>query len=101
MNVSRARPTEVLHTRFLKLGNDRGTIELLGQPALTEGRAGEHPLFAGVRRVTIAGIAAPLTVRDSAGTLLIEATGVHARLRGATADTAGTTISVHGAAARP
>ena len=36
-----------------------------------------------------------LTVRDSAGVLLMQADGLQARLRGATADTTGTTISVH------
>jgi hypothetical protein len=101
LNVSRLSAAELLHTRFLKLGNDRGGIELLGRPALTEGRAGQHPLFAGVRRVTIAGLEAPLAVRDSEGVLLMEATGLRARLRGAVADTAGTTISVHPSRARP
>ncbi len=94
LNVSRVSATEVLHTRFLKLGNDRGTVELLGQAALTEGRAGQHPLFAGVRRVTIPGLSA-VAVRDSAGVLVVQAKGLQARLRGAAADTTGTTISVH------
>jgi hypothetical protein len=100
LNVSRVSATEVLHTRFLKLGNDRGTIELLGQAALTEGRADQHPLFAGVRRVTIPGLSA-VTVRDSADVLLIQSTGLQARLRGAAADTTGTTISVHLPRTRP
>jgi hypothetical protein len=100
MNVSRVSVTEVLHTRFLKLGNDRGTVELLGQAALTEGRTGQHPLFAGVRRVTVPGLSA-MIVRDSAGVLLVQANGLQARLRGMTADTTGTTVSVHPARARP
>jgi hypothetical protein len=100
LNVSRVSATEVLHTRFLKLGNDRGTVELLGQAALTEGRAGQHPLFNGVRRVTIPGVSA-MSVRDSAGVLLVQANGLQARLRGMTADTTGTTVSVHPGRARP
>jgi hypothetical protein len=100
LNVSRLSATEVLHSRFLKLGNDRGTVELLGQAALTEGRAGQHPLFNGVRRVTIPGLLA-MAVRDSAGVLLVQANGVQARMRGMTADTTGTTVSVHPASARP
>jgi hypothetical protein len=100
LNVSRVSATEVLHTRFLKLGNDRGTVELLGQAALTEGRAGQHPLFNGVRRVTIPGVSA-MSVRDSAGVLLVQANGLQARLRGMTADTTGTTVSVRPARARP
>ncbi|MFL5608690.1 MAG: hypothetical protein ACJ8AD_19700 [Gemmatimonadaceae bacterium] len=100
LNVSRVSATEVLHTRFLKLGNDRGIVELLGQAAVTEGRAGQHPLFNGVRRVTIPGLSA-LAVRDSSGVLLIQATGFQARLRNAAADTTGTTISVRAARAGP
>jgi hypothetical protein len=100
LNVSRVSATEVLHSRFLKLGNDRATVELLGQAALTEGRAGQHPLFNGVRRVTIPGLSA-VTVRDSAGVLLVQASGLQARLRGMTADTTGTTVSVHPPRARP
>jgi hypothetical protein len=100
LNVSRVSATEVLHTRFVKLGNGRSTVELLGQAALTEGRVGQHPLFAGVRRVTMPGLSA-LTVRDSAGVLLVQANGLQARLRGVTADTAGATIMVHPARARP
>jgi hypothetical protein len=42
-----------------------------------------------------------LTVRDSAGVLLVQANGLQARLRGVTADTAGATIMVHPARARP
>ena len=45
----------ILHTRFLRLGNDGATIEGVDGAADLEAfteAAGAHPLFNGVRRVT-------------------------------------------------
>jgi hypothetical protein len=52
-----------LHTRFLKLGHDGGELRAIDEAgadveALTEA-AGPHPLFNGIRRVTVAGLARP------------------------------------------
>ncbi len=47
----------VLHTRFLKLGNESGALEVMGDTALTD-EVGPHPLFNGVRRLTLAGLEA-------------------------------------------
>lgn len=65
MNVDTLTATEVLHRRWLKLKNDGGSLEILDGRALTEG-AGPHPLFNGVRRVTLTGLSgAPrVAVRD-------------------------------------
>jgi hypothetical protein len=93
LNVIRLGGTEVLHTRFVKLGNAAGTMSTFDRAALTEG-VGPHPLFNGVRVVTVTGMAAPVVVSDSAGVLLVHATGVEVRLRGARADTTGQTIHV-------
>jgi hypothetical protein len=54
LNVERVEGG-LLHTRFLKLGNDSGTAEVMSDTVLTEG-AGQHPIFDGVRRMTLAGI---------------------------------------------
>ncbi|HEY3214851.1 MAG TPA: hypothetical protein VGK93_00010 [Candidatus Eisenbacteria bacterium] len=60
----------LLHTRFLRLGNDSGQMEAIDGTgadleALTEG-LGPHPLFNGIRRVVIAGLAKPeVTTRGS------------------------------------
>jgi hypothetical protein len=93
LNVTRLSPSEVLHTRFLQLQGGSGSLKLLGVAALTEGTAGAHPLFAGVRRVTITGLEAPPLVRDSVGTAVLEAPGLTARLRGVV-DTTGQTIRI-------
>ena len=92
LNVTRLSPSEILHTRFLKLQGTRGTIEVLGAGTLTEGVRGQHPLFNGVVRLTITGLAAPPSMSDSAGVLAVNAAGVVIRLRGAKADVVGDTI---------
>ncbi|HEY2026695.1 MAG TPA: hypothetical protein VGG78_06770, partial [Gemmatimonadaceae bacterium] len=78
LNVSLVSPTEILHRRTLRLGNDAGWIELLDRASLTEGREGEHPLFAGVRRLTVGASTGPVSVRDSAGTTLVDGEGIRA-----------------------
>jgi len=65
----------LLHTRFLRLGNEAAELSLIAEAgadveALTEA-AGAHPLFNGVGRVTVAGIAdRPDVQRDGARTSL-------------------------------
>lgn len=95
LNVQRLAAGEVLHTRFLKLGNAAGTLELLGRRSLTEG-AGAHPLFNGVRRVTIAGLAAEpaLTVSEQEGTVSFDAEGVKLEFRGARLERSGRILTL-------
>ena len=76
----------MVHARYLKLGNDAGSIELIDEDqadieALTVG-AGAHPLFNGVRRLNVVGFGAP-AVREQADTVTIVAKGVKLSLRGA------------------
>ena len=63
----------LLHSRFLKLGNDRCTMSMVDEAgndfaAVTLG-AGAHPLFNGVKRVEVAGLA---TVQANDGMAVIE-----------------------------
>jgi len=81
-NVEALGGGEVLHRRWLKLGNDRGTLEVLDREALTAG-AGEHPLFQGVRTLTVSGLAAEPAVTQEGETLKIAAAGLKASLKGA------------------
>ena len=80
LNVERLTPSEVLHTRFVKLGNSSGTVEVLGHRCLTES-AGRHPLFEGVRRATIE-LSAPPRVEENAGTVRISGDGLTLEYRG-------------------
>lgn len=93
LNVQVLSRGEVLHTRFLRLGSDRGTLEVLGRGALTES-AGEHPLFNGVRRVVLTGFSdAPALARDG-NTLRITADGLVLELAGAAVEREGRTMVV-------
>ncbi|MDQ3134195.1 MAG: hypothetical protein M3Q76_05205 [Acidobacteriota bacterium] len=93
LNVQRIGGAEVLHTRFLKLGNDAGAIEMLGRASLTEG-AGRHPLFNGVRRLTVAGLNAEPSVEESAGKLKLSAENLKAEFRAAAVTRSGRTLTV-------
>ncbi len=55
MNVANLGGGELLHLRFLRLGNDCGALELMDGQALTA-PAGEHPLFNGLQRVELRGL---------------------------------------------
>ena len=93
-NVHRLGATDVLHTRHLKLGNDAGAIESFHKQMLTSG-AGAHPLFNGVRRLTLAGLAAEPVVREGEGKLSLEAEGIKAEFRGARLERAGQTLTIN------
>lgn len=82
LNVRQVGPGAILHARFLKLGSAAGTVEVLDHQALSES-AGAHPLFEGVRRLTIAGLAREPSAEVRGGRLHVEADGVALDLRGA------------------
>jgi hypothetical protein len=94
LNVTRLSPTEILHSRFLKLQGSLGSVELLSRASLTAGQPGAHPLFNGVVRLTVAGLPEAAAVRDSSGVLMFDAPGLRGRLRGVRADTTGTVIHI-------
>lgn len=79
----------LLHTRFLRVGNESGQVTVIDEEgadieALSEG-IGPHPLFNGVRRAVIAGVREPEVQVDSiAARVSIRMPGVTADFRGAT-----------------
>ena len=83
LNVQVVTPGEVLHTRFVKLGNGAGTIQVLGRASLTEA-AGAHPLFNGVKRLTVTGLSSAPEVNVRGDTVTVSAEGISGELRGAT-----------------
>ena len=93
LNVERVGAREVLHTRYLKLGGGAGTIELIDRVSLTEG-AGAHPLFNGVRRLTVTGLAAEPGVAESGGKTTITAENLKAEFSGAQVTRDGRTVLV-------
>ena|GEM_PF-5895918 len=93
LNVESLGGVEVLHKRLLQLSNERGTIEVLNRDALTEG-AGRHPLFEGVRVLTLTGLSAePKGTRDGE-TVKIEAEGFTATLKGVLVQTSGSLVRI-------
>lgn len=93
LNVERLAPGEVLHSRWVKLGNTKGSLEVLNARAVTES-AGKHPLFEGVRRVTVSGLPEEPAVRESPSGITLEAKGVEGEFRGASWHRDGRTITV-------
>jgi hypothetical protein len=93
LNVQRGQRGEVLHTRWLRLGNGAGTIEVLGHAALSEA-AGEHPLFNGLHRLTIAGLADEPSVAQADDVVTVQNGALRAELRAATVQRSGQTITV-------
>lgn len=99
LNVQSVARGEVLHTRFLKLGNETGEIEVLGLAALTEA-AGEHPLFNGVRTLTLTGLASEPVITEANGVVMVNAGGAKMKLRGGTVERTGQTVTVRLPSAR-
>ncbi len=76
----------VLHSRFLKIGNDSGELEALETAdaeidSLTIG-VGRHPLLDGVSRAVILAAAEPAIERQG-DAVIVRAPGIEARFRGA------------------
>jgi hypothetical protein len=92
-NLRRLSSTEVLHTRWLVIGNGGSRLELLDHSALSEG-VGPHPLFNGVRRLTVTGLAGEPAVREADGAVVIEAPGFEGSFQGAELERAGATLIV-------
>ena len=93
LNVERVGASEVLHTRYLKLGGGAGFVELINRSSLTEG-AGVHPLFNGLRRLTVTGLVAEPAVTESGGKTNITADNLKAEFTGARVTRSGRTLVI-------
>ena len=103
LNVERLGGAEVLHTRFLKLGNSSASLEVLNRRALTEA-AGAHPLFNGVRRLTVTGLPAEPTVNvpGEGHKVVVKADGFQAEVQDAVVNHSEKTVTITlGKAAKP
>lgn len=99
-NVERLSASEILHTRWLKLGNSSGSVEVLGRRCLTEA-SGRHPLFEGVRRMTVTGLPGEPLARETGQAVRVTADGVDLEFRGARLTRSGQTMVVTVGAKRP
>lgn len=55
LNLKLISDSAILHKRWLKLCNTQGCIEIINHKSITE-PMGDHPLFQGVKKVTVAGL---------------------------------------------
>ncbi|RMF71474.1 MAG: hypothetical protein D6744_17935 [Planctomycetota bacterium] len=93
MNVELLRPGEVLHQRFVKLGNDAGAVELHGRPGLTVA-AGDHPLYNGVARVLITGLPQEPAVTSEHGRVEYTDDAVEIHFTAASVERSGRVITI-------
>jgi len=82
MNVQRLSPQEVLHTRWLSLGNETARLEVLNRRCLTLA-SGPHPLFSGVAQLTVTGLTKEPEVTRVGDKITVRAEGLTADLTGA------------------
>lgn len=94
LNVRRVSPAEILHSRFVTLGGSGAKLQVIGRATLTQGTPGGHPLFNGVRRVTVTGLAGAPSMSDSAGVVLLRADGVEGAFPKARVQTEGQEVRV-------
>ena len=92
LNVERVGAGRVLHTRYLRLGNAAGRLEVLNAEALTDG-AGLHPLFQGVRRLEVTGLAQP-DVSEAEGKVSVRAAGLTLEFNGSSVTRSGEVMTV-------
>jgi hypothetical protein len=88
LNVLRLGGGEVLHRRWLKLGNADAEFEVLDRESLTVA-VGPHPLLQGVRQLTVTGLKEKPEVHERAGWARLEAPGFTAKLKKATVEVSG------------
>jgi hypothetical protein len=93
LNVSSLGNGEILHRRFLRLGDGDSNVEVFDHESLTEAM-GAHPLFNGVRKVIVTGLAAEPKIRQEDGATILETEGVTAALKGAKVERSEKTVRV-------
>jgi len=93
LNVTRLTASDVLHSRFIRVGSAAGSIEVLGHMSITEG-IGSHPMFSGIRRVTVAGLFEEPVIGDSAGSVTVRSPGVSATFTPATVERQAKTVTL-------
>jgi hypothetical protein len=93
LNVRVVDEGEVLHARYLKLAGEGAAIEVMGRASLTRA-AGTHPLFNGVRTLTVTGIDREPVVSERDGALAFQAEGISGTFRNAVVDRVERVITV-------
>jgi hypothetical protein len=90
-NVKVLGGSDVLHLRYLRLGNSSGWVELLGRRGLTVG-SGKHPLFPGVRSLTVTGLEQDPVVEKVGSGVRLAQEGLKLEFAKAAIERRGTTV---------
>lgn len=83
LNMVVLEPGAVLHSRFVRLGNGRGHIEIFDWESITIASGDSHPLFAGVGELRVTGLTKPPLIRQENGRIHIESPPVRLTFEGA------------------
>jgi hypothetical protein len=92
LNVTRV-DGGVLHKRFLRVGSEAGTVEIMGGVVLTEG-VGPHPLFNGVRRMLLTGLREEPSVATDEARVTVTTPCCVADLSGAVVSVSDSTVTI-------
>jgi hypothetical protein len=92
-NVHNLGSNDILHTRWVKLGNKSGAIEIMNHASLTEG-VGPHPLFNGEKRLIVTGLG-PVSFTDKDGKVAITSDAAKGTFAGASVTQQGQTVVVN------
>ncbi len=90
LNIRRVKDG-LLHTRFLKLGNEKGCLEVMGGAVLTEG-VGPHPILNGVHRLILAGLEKEPKIEVRDGRVVVDLPFFSADFHGAAVEKSGKTL---------
>lgn len=93
MNVVALNEKELLHNRFIVLGNSSGSIEVMQHVSLTKA-AGDHILFSGVKEIIVSGIENKPEIEEKAGELFLESTGLKLKFKKAKYSIDGMSIKI-------
>ena len=93
MNVLALDDKNLLHQRFVKLGNENAEIMVMNKTSLSHG-AGEHILFTGVDKLIITGLKENPVVENTEGKVTVKADGIEMEFQKAKTETAGKVVKV-------
>ncbi|HTK94443.1 MAG TPA: hypothetical protein VL382_02300 [Terriglobales bacterium] len=91
-NVQNLGDNDILHTRWVKVGNKSGAIEVLNHASMTMG-VGPHPLFNGAKRLIVTGTG-PVSFTDKDGKIAITSDAAKGTFAGASITQQGQVVTV-------
>ncbi|MFH2001312.1 MAG: hypothetical protein ABIK28_16640 [Planctomycetota bacterium] len=94
MNVIRLNEHEILHTRMLQLSGQAGSFDAMNLKTLTLAK-GPHPLYNGVTRITVTGMAEEPEINEVEGKVTVTAKDLKVTLTGAKIEKSKNMVSLY------